>query len=243
MPCKVTLLLDLDETTFIALNESEFELYGHTFESIKALKHIHHRQILSNYRFSCGYYFFVINPERLKAMIEAIYKNKDEIVIFTSGLWLKPILSIVSELCDLSLEASTHFKRSLFLNPQHDSKQLDLPQHRIATLFKAYRLHGLFRSMPELRSKHFVLLDNDRHHIASCETSYYLDGVVAATDTEDLTFYDTALKKMELAHAEETRCSPSSSCYFYPEAILRAYIQMARQQEQEEQSRVRPGIK
>ncbi|WP_133128478.1 hypothetical protein [Legionella nagasakiensis] len=233
-PYKTTLLLDLDETTFIALNEVEFSLHGETLDSIKDFKKIHSHHVLSKYIINSGYYFFVINPEKLKTMIETIYARGDDIVIFTSGLWLKPVLSIISQLCNLSDETSELFNQSLFLNPQHDSEKLGLPQGTVSSLLKAYRLHGLFRSTPELRSRHFVLLDNDRNHIASCESCLYLDGVVAATDKEDISFYDMVLEKMELAHSEETRCSPSSSCYYYPEAILKTFIQIARKEAEEE---------
>lgn len=72
----------------------------------------------------------------------------------------------------------------------------------IASLLKAYRLHGLFRPVPELRDTHFVLLDNDRNHIASCESCLYLDGVIATTDKDDMRFYDEVLETMKLAHRE-----------------------------------------
>lgn len=237
-PYKVTLLLDLDETTFIALDEPEFNKHGNTYESVKKLKRIHSHHTLSNYIVNSGYYFFVINPEKLKTMIESIYEAGDDIVIFTSGLWLRPVLSIISQLCNLSEKASYRFNQSLFLNPQHDSEKLGLHQKNIASLLKAYRLHSLFRPVPELRDTHFVLLDNDRNHIASCESCFYLDGVIATTDKEDMGFYDEVLEKMKLAHKEGTRRSPSSPCYYYPEVILKSIIQLGIKEREEEQAKM-----
>jgi hypothetical protein len=228
---KATLLLDLDETTFIALEESEFHKYGTTYEGIKKLKRIHSQHTLSKYIVHSGYYFFVINPDKLKTMIEAIYAAGDDIVIFTSGLWLRPVLSVISQLCNLSDKVSDRFNQSIFLNPQHDSEKLGLQQKGIASLLKAYRLHCLFRPMPELRDKHFVLLDNDRNHITSCESCFYLDGVTATTDIEDMSFYDAVLEKMKLARHKESIRSPSSSCYYYPEVILKTIIQLEIEEE------------
>ncbi|WP_115701701.1 hypothetical protein [Legionella sainthelensi] len=235
---KSTLLLDLDETTFIALDELEFKQHGNTYESIKKLKRIHSQHMLSNYIVNSGYYFFVINPDKLKMMIESIYEAGDDIVIFTSGLWLRPVLSIISQLCNLSEKASYRFNQSLFLNPQHDSEKLGLQQKNIASLLKAYRLHGLFRPVPELRDTHFVLLDNDRNHIASCESCLYLDGVIATTDKDDMRFYDEVLETMKLAHREGTRRSPSSPCYYYPEVILKTMIQLGIQEMEEEKAKM-----
>lgn len=231
---KSTLLLDLDETTFIALLESEFDLHGSTDESIKRYKGIHPSHTLSKSLKNSGFYFFVLNPEKLKKMIEAIYEAGDNIVIFTSGLWLKPVLSIVSQLCCLSDDICRRFIQSLFLNPQHDSEKLSCPLYDTRTLLKGYRLHGLFRPVPELRGRHFVLLDNDSGHIASCETCTYLDGVQATTAAEDICFYDTALEKMQLGHTEGTRLSPPSGTYYYPEKILKAFITIAMNQSQPE---------
>ncbi|ARM32117.1 hypothetical protein B0B39_00550 [Legionella longbeachae] len=235
---KSTLLLDLDETTFIALDELEFKKHGNTYESIKMLKRIHSCHTLSNYIVNSGYYFFVINPDKLKTMIESIYDAGDDIVIFTSGLWLRPVLSIISQLCNLSERASYRFNQSLFLNPQHDSEKLGIQQKNIATLLKPYRLHGLFRPVPELRDTHFVLLDNDRNHIASCGSCFYLDGVIATTDEDDMSFYEKVLEKMELAHNEGARRSPSSPCYYYPEVILKTMIQLGIQKMEEEKAKM-----
>lgn len=227
-PYSTTLLLDLDETVFISLTQSEFDSHRASIDSIKAFKGIHPAHTLSNAIENSGYYFFVINPGKLKAMIEAIYNNGDDIVIFTSGGWLKPILFIISILCELSEEASNRFNQSLFLNRQHDSEKLGFSPETVSLLLKGYRLHGLFRSVPELRSRHFVLLDNDESHIASCEHCDYLDGVRATTDEEHTNFYEQVLEKMQLAHRENVVVSPSASSYVYPEAVLAALREAAK---------------
>jgi hypothetical protein len=226
---KTTLLLDLDETTFIALTEAEFAAHGASQESTKAFKRIHESHTLSSYVKNSGFYFFVLNPERLKAMIEAVYKQGDDIVIFTAGLWLPPILAIVSELCNLEADSATKFQSSLFLNPQHDGEKLGYSAEATRTLLKGYRLHGLFRSMDSLRSRHFILLDNDAAHISSCAESSYITGVKATTDIDDKSFYDTVLKEMQSAHSPDASLSPSVNAYYFTSAILKAFMQLEKE--------------
>jgi hypothetical protein len=193
---------------------------------IKLYKNIHPAHSLSDCIYNSGYYFFVLNPEKLKTMIETIYEQGDEIVIFTAGLWLQPVLSIISIQCHLTADDHARFNQSLLLNPQHDSSKLRCQLAPVRTLLKGYRLHGLFRTMPELREKHFVLLDNDLNHINSCTSCSYLDGVLASTNTDDLSFYDKVIETMRLAHTEWSGLSPSSLSYHYPQEILKALIQL-----------------
>lgn len=79
-----------------------------------------------------------------------------------------------------------------------------------------------------------MLLDNDRNHIAFCEDCFYLDGVVATTDKEEIDFYDVVLEKMKLAHWEGATRSPPSPCYHYPEAILKAFVQITGSEREEQ---------
>ncbi|RUR08457.1 hypothetical protein [Legionella sp. km772] len=221
---KTTLLLDLDETVYVALTEQEFDLHGATYESIKKYKHIHPSHDLSAGIKIGGFYFFVLNPELLKTMIEKIYAQQDDIIIFTAGLWLPPILEVISRLCDLHSEDAVKFKGSLFLNPQHDSEKLGYSMEATRTLAKAYRLHSLFRSMEVLRRRHFILLDNDSLHISSCGELPYIQGIRATTDSDDKSFYELVLKAMALSHAGECALSPASPAYYFPQAILKTLI-------------------
>ena len=233
---RTCLLLDLDETSFIALTESEFNLYGESSDLIKKFKKIHVSHVLSNYIKNSGYYFYVINPEKLKAMIEGIYKQGNEIVIFTSGFWLSPALLIISQLCDLSAEVATQFNKSLFLNPQHDGEKLGFSLKSTQMLPKAYRLHGLFGSVPQLRRKRFILLDNEVEHVSSCSVCPYLEGVRATTNTEEMSFYETVLQTMKLAGLRAGGLSPSTLRYCYPEKILKAFIQLMQTELDESQN-------
>jgi len=223
---KTTLLLDLDETVYVALTEKEFKLHGASYESIKKHKNIHPSHTLSPGVKVGELYFFVLNPDLLKVMIEKIYAQHDDIVIFTAGLWLPPVLAIVSQLCNLSGADADKFQSSLFLNPQHDSEKLGYTAEATRTLAKAYRLHGLFRSVDTLRHRYFILLDNDPTHIGSCNELSYIRGVRATTDSDDKSFYECVAKEMELAHSDELLLSPSSPAYYFPYKILKALIEL-----------------
>lgn len=226
---KTTLLLDLDETTFIALSEKEFAAHGSSHESIKKFKRIHACHTLSSPIKNNGFYFFLLNAERLKAMIERVYKQGDDIIIFTAGLWLSPVLVIVSQLCNLEPEYALKFQSSLFLNPQHDGEKLGYSAEATRTLLKGYRLHGLFRSVETLRSRHFILLDNDAGHISSCSEIPYIAGIKATTDTEDKGFYDAVIKEMQASHSSDASLSPSTMSYYFAGDVLNAFLQLEKQ--------------
>ena len=221
-----TLLLDLDETAYIVLTTEEFEKHGSTYESIKEYKKIASSHTLSTGIQNGGFYFFVINPEELKKMIEKVYAQGDDIVIFTSGLWASAVLPIVSRLCGLTSEYATKFNSCLFLNPHHDSDKLGCSLLATRTLLKAYRLHGLFRSMEVLRSSAFVLLDNNAAHVGSCAELTYIEGVRATTDVDDKSFYEQVPKQMELAHSTDRQVSPGSAVYYYPKEVLNRLLQL-----------------
>ena len=241
MPNKVTLLLDLDETTFIALNQEEFDKYGDNYEHIKQYKGIHSSHQLSPYIECSGYYFFVINPKKFKQMVEAIYRQKQDIVIFTSGLWPPVVLEIVALLCNLSPKEKQKFTHSLLLNVQHDCKELGMLPDTVRFMLKPYRLHGLFRSVKELRSRHFVLLDDNKYHIDCCADCSYLDGVQATVATDDDSFYEEVVRKMrEGKEADLSLLSPASSCYYYPKNILRYFINLCGEQLEENKSDITP---
>lgn len=228
-PHKTSLLLDLDETVFLALSEKEFELHGATYQSIRLHMKIHYSQALSMGMKHEGYYFFVLNPERLKAMIEQIYVRGDDIIIFTAGLWKPEILHVVSRLCNLDKKEADKFHSSIFLNPQHDSVKLGYQQESVRNIAKAYRLHGLFRPMEVLRSRYYVFLDNDPAQIKSCEVLSYVQGVRATTDSADKSFYAQVLQEMTQARSTG-RLSPDSSVYFFPEVILKTLMRLHQEQ-------------
>ena len=145
---------------------------------------------------------------------------------FTTGLWLPPVLQIVSQLCGLNNKVALQFHQSLFLNPQNDGEKLGYTSEATRTLPKAYRLHGLFRSMDVLRSRYFILLDNDNNHINSCDSLPYIQGVRATSDTDDKSFYETVPKEMALAHSDDRGLSPSSPAYYFTSEILKALLQL-----------------
>jgi hypothetical protein len=244
---RVCLLLDLDETVMVVLTKEEYLKHAATEDGVKLHKKIHSNHTLSKPMQDGDYYFYIINPQKLKKMIETIYQKNFEITIFTSGLWLKPILGIISTLCELSEEATKQFHQALFLNAQHDSSVLGYSLKATQTLLKGYRLHGLFRSMPLLRNKHFILLDNDPLHVSSCDACFYLEGVRATTDTADSDFYDRIVEKMELASNDNfLRASPTSLSYNFPPEILKAYYLLVQsdraelEREQQEKSKPLP---
>ena len=221
---KTTLLLDLDETCFVAIPQAGFEMESKNYEDIKLLRGIHSAHQLSPYYHYAGHYLFVINPQKLKTMIEKIYQNKDDIYIFTSGLWQRDVLTIIADACDLSGDIREKWLNAGFLNPQHDSQSLGFAIEDIRRMYKSYRLHGLFRGNPELRKRHFVLLDNDPGHIASTEISAYLTGIQATTMFERDDFYQEVLTSMSAAHEKGMPISPPKIAYAYPSEILRHYI-------------------
>lgn len=222
-----TLLLDLDETCMKAIPKQVLDSNPMTIEQIKSISLIHPEQQLSSSYFEYnGYYIFIINPDKLKKMIETIYAQGDDIYVFTSGLWEESILPYISKICGLESPYAEKWLAAGFLNSQHDQKALDLPLEDVRIMPKAYRLHGLFHSTPELMNRHFVLLDDNKAHIQSCSVFGlgYITSVEATTSSQDSSFYQTVLDEMAYAHDLSTNVSPRSPTYTYPGEILRHYF-------------------
>lgn len=154
-----------------------------------------------------GCHIFIINPDRLKKMIEAIYTEGDDIIIFTAGAWNKSLLPLIATACDLSERAAASFSESILLNAHHDSEQLGLPLNTIRYMNKADRLHRLFRPMPELANRHFVLLDDNLDHLDACKRIPFISTVHAQTDTDKFGFYEVTLERMRWARDPSTATS------------------------------------
>lgn len=209
---KVTLLLDLDETVMTAFLEEDFNTASASIVELRDYLHhhklIHYRQNIGDTPIKHrGCHIYIINPDRLKKMIEAIYTEGDDIIIFTAGAWNKALLSLIATACDLSETAAASFSESILLNIHHDSEQLGLPLDIIRHMNKADRLHRLFRPMPELANRHFVLLDDNLAHLDACKRIPFISTVHAATDKDDLGFYEVTLDCMRRARDPSTPTS------------------------------------
>jgi hypothetical protein len=187
---KVTLLLDLDETVFSVVRPNSVPRPIHDAHH---LSYAGSQEI--NYR---PFDFYIINPKELKTLIESVYRNEDDIAVFTAGTWPKCLLELIATGCNLEPDAAEKLKSAVFLNPEHDCQVLGCTnQELVRTMPKAYRLNALLPNMPEpFRSGYFTLLDNEPGHVASCEHFSYIDAVRATTDEEHKTFYTEVLDVM-----------------------------------------------
>lgn len=210
---KVSLLLDLDGTVMTALLDNQCDALNHSVGGLRAyieLYHlIHWRQDICHTPIKHqGCHIFIINPAELKQMIETIYSEGDDIIIFTAGVWDSALLALIAKACKLSEAACVKFGESILLNVDHDANRLGLPAEVVRYMNKAERLHRLCRLMPELSDRHYVLLDDNQEHVDACEEVKHVSPVLAATNTGSRDFYEEALKRMRLARHPSAAKSP-----------------------------------
>lgn len=186
------LLLDLDKTSFCITEELSCIDNNHTLSS--PIKVRLGQQSVEIY---------IINPEKLAALITLAYKKYDGVILFTSGDWDSDARDALANALKLPVSVRQKFKACSIHSATSDAAQFGLTHDHVRNMTKFNRLKRIREVDPKLRSVNFALLDNDNKHVSSFKKCPYVEAVLATTDAPKNDFYSETFLALERCKQRE----------------------------------------
>lgn len=154
-----------------------------------------------------NYSVFIINPKSLSSLINYAFDYHDGVMFLTSGLWLgDSIKNLLLQNLLLGPKARANLAACRFINPEDYVSDADYDLDNlldIGHILKNIRFNQYLDKNPDLKNKHFVLLDDHPDHIDSFKEHKLVTGILATTDLEDKTFYQQAADALDVAKINE----------------------------------------
>ncbi|TAL64995.1 MAG: hypothetical protein EPN84_02365 [Legionella sp.] len=205
----ITLVLDLDHTVFLALSEYMFSAMGHHTYSADL-----YELTMTWEEHFCQEHVSIINPIKLKKLLETAGKLGVRLMFYTTGCWdEQPVKSMLSSALPLSPQTIEMIRTAVFLasnnSPQYDEK---LSWAEIAKIPKGEGLLT-FEKHTNTQEMKYVFVDDSTQQLQSLKNNTRVTTIHASTKLEakmdnerDYTlFYDAAIEALERLCAEEQK--------------------------------------
>lgn len=163
-----------------------------------------------NFLVSKDYTVFVINPQKLAQLITIALAEHNGLIIFTSEPWSRSILHKIADQLPLQREMKQQFIDSYFFNRNDKLACLDDLEYKASSYYSLLKCHWLASIMAnyqeiasQLANQRYVILDHDPRQITCSRFAPNANVVIATPETEDETYYDDVLIKLEQQKGKE----------------------------------------
>lgn len=193
------LVIDLDLTVFVSQQDIQ---YVNTFHQLSPKFSGKLEGIDAQYELR------LINPEKLRDLIETAYYSHDGVIILTAGLWDKSIVLKIAAELHLNSEVRNKFIECAFINPlscQLLPRFSHLEISEIQYMSKGERIEAHMQEYDFPKTKQLVLLDDTPMHANSftLRLNGQGHGVIAKTSEASYKFYDIAKAVLKQAQIFE----------------------------------------
>jgi len=156
----------------------------------------------------------LINRTLLSNMLErAVTQHQADIMFLTSGAWVEQSVKDMLQLyLDISEQTTEKIQSAKFLSTHTCRERFPDMRVKLNKLSKSVRLNKFIEHYPQFANRHFVMVDDNLDHIESFKNDKHVTAVYASTDTEEMDFYDEAIRQIEQAkECEKSRVTQENS--------------------------------
>lgn len=147
----------------------------------------------------------IINPMESSSLIEAACMDYDGIIFLTAGCWSEhSIKGILKDHLNISESAQAKLDEGYYLNTVNTGNDFaGLSRQEISQLVKSERFRRFLLRTPELKDKHFVVLDDSIDHTNSFSGDERVTAILATTNQSSKAFYQETINALARAKRRE----------------------------------------